>query len=347
MSWNADTSERMMQQQILVIWIGITKQAGRKDAARPNGYTTRNGGDHAVSGNPDKPNACSRTGAALGAQLASQPESPGAGLSLLDVIREQIIPRLMQSHHPAPPETTFSSTAEPAEAARFGALAVGVEEQALAQRAQALLQHTLTLDGLIFDLVPAAARWLGEQWEQDRLDFTEVTLGLWRLHVLVRELMPGRQPEDARLADTPQPVILLSPAPGEHHTLGLLLVAEGFLRAGWMVEDLTHGSADELLRHVQQNHYTAVGLSIGSTHLTEETRSLTHWLRETSYNPGLVILVGGHATSVDGVNATSFGADLICTDPLEAPEAAARLASQSPTEPRRTGSDAVPEQEES
>ena len=295
-----------------------------------------------MSRNPDKPSAYRRTEAALHTRLTSQPESSDAGLSLFDVVREQIIPRLMQSHQTAPKAPTFSSTAE---AARFGALAVAADAQALAQRAQILLRDTLTLDGLIFDLVPAAARWLGEQWEQDQFDFTEVTLGLWRLHVLVRELLPERQPEDASLAATPQPVILLSPAPGEHHTLGLLLVAEGFLRAGWMVEHLTHGSADELLKRVQQNRYTAVGLSIGSTHHTEETRSLTRWLREKSYNPALIILVGGHATSVDGVNAASFGADLICTDPLAAPEAAVRLASQSPTEPRRTGTDAGPDQE--
>ena len=78
-------------------------------------------------------------------------------------------------------------------------------------------------------------------WDADLCDFTQVTIGLWRLQQLMYELSPafqddaqrGVQIHRAMLVLVPVPVPV--PVPGSQHTLGLLRVAEFFRRAGWGV----------------------------------------------------------------------------------------------------------------
>ena len=45
------------------------------------------------------------------------------------------------------------------------------------------------------DLLAPAARLLGEYWEDDRCDFVDVTMGLWRLQEVVHEIA-ARAPAD-------------------------------------------------------------------------------------------------------------------------------------------------------
>ena len=50
-----------------------------------------------------------------------------------------------------------------------------------------LRRRAVTLPCLYLDLLAPAARWLGTAWEEDRADFSTVTLGLMRLQHMVRD----------------------------------------------------------------------------------------------------------------------------------------------------------------
>lgn len=93
-----------------------------------------------------------------------------------------------------------------------------------ALRADGVPQGTIDLDVL----APATRR-LGEVWDADLCDFTQVTIGLWRLQRPMYELSPAFQDDAQRGVQIHR--AMLVPVPGSQHTLGLLMVAEFFRRS--------------------------------------------------------------------------------------------------------------------
>ena len=94
-------------------------------------------------------------------------------------------------------------------------------------------QRGAGLEAVCLSLLAPAARELGLLWEEDECDFMQVTVGLCRLHHLLRELSPEFRPERC---DRPMDRnILLAPVPGDQHTFGVALVAQFLRKAGWEV----------------------------------------------------------------------------------------------------------------
>ena len=87
-----------------------------------------------------------------------------------------------------------------------------------ALRADGVPQGTIYLD-----VLARAARRLGEMWDADLCDFTQVTIGLWRLQRPMYELSPAVQDDAQRGVQIHR--AMLVPVPGSQHTLGLLRVA--------------------------------------------------------------------------------------------------------------------------
>ena len=77
-----------------------------------------------------------------------------------------------------------------------------------------------TLERIYLELITPTARHLGELWVEDMCGFTDVTVGLWRLQRIVREMSPLFQLDALR--GWSQDQILLAPMPGEQHTFGTL-----------------------------------------------------------------------------------------------------------------------------
>ena len=93
-----------------------------------------------------------------------------------------------------------------------------------ALRADGVPQGTIDLDVL----APAARR-LGEMWDADLCDFTQVTIGLWRLQRPMYELSLACQDDTQRGVQIHR--AMLVPVPGSQNRLGLLRVAEFFRRS--------------------------------------------------------------------------------------------------------------------
>jgi MerR family transcriptional regulator, light-induced transcriptional regulator len=152
-------------------------------------------------------------------------------------------------------------------------------------------QRGATLDLVCLELLAPAARELGRRWEHDECDFMQVTLGLCRLHQLLRELSAefrGETFEHER-----ERRILLAPCPGEQHTFGVTLVGEFLQRAGWEVWQELPGSTEEILSLVRHNWFAVVGLSVGSERKLEDIAATIRAIRDASMNRSVGVLVGG------------------------------------------------------
>ena len=94
-----------------------------------------------------------------------------------------------------------------------------------------LKDRGISLDSLHTELLEPTARHLGELWDEDKIDFLDVTLGVARLQRLVfvfegLDQVPGH--DETRK-------VLLATAPGEQHSLGSSIVQKFLRAAGWHV----------------------------------------------------------------------------------------------------------------
>ena len=185
---------------------------------------------------------------------------------LLRTIEAEIIPRLMLAHQTARLPILIDDVSPPTlgheDVVAFAALVLSQQAGAAIAQVEVLRAQGVALEALYLDLLAPAARHLGELWEADLCDFTQVTLGLWRLQQVMHELSPAFQNEATYSLQRRR--VLLAPAPGSQHTLGLFMVAEFFRRAGWDVSAEPAASAAELAAADGRDWFDVVGLSMGT-----------------------------------------------------------------------------------
>lgn len=181
----------------------------------------------------------------------------------------------------------------------------------------AMVTRGVALETVFLELLAPTARCLGEMWDEDLCDFTQVTVGLWRLQQVVRELSPSFHTElDPHESDHRRALLL--PAQGEQHTFGLFMVAEFLRRAGWDVAAGPVASGAEMLGLVRNEWFAIVGMSVSCDVRLDGLAASIHAVRRASRNraigvmvggpifverPELVALVGADASAVDGRQA--------------------------------------------
>lgn len=183
-----------------------------------------------------------------------------------------------------------------------------------------------TLRCIYLRLFAPAAGLLGQWWEEDRCDFTEVTIGLCRLHELLQTFSPVFQPHDPARKCGRSAVLV--PAPGEQHRFGIVMVVEFFRRAGWHVWGTPPETGRELCAILRARRYEIVGLSMNSEiHLERLARNIRR-LRLASRNPRIGVLVGGRIFDEHPELVEQVGADATANDAAQAVNQAEELAAQ-------------------
>jgi len=237
---------------------------------------------------------------------------------LVSTIEGEIIPRLMLVHRSATDipaaRSGIAAIPSPEEVAELAKIAVEQNADAALAYIEAIRARGISFDTLFLDLLAPAARHLGESWDADLCDFTQVTIGLWRLQQILRTF--GRAFEN----DYPEhgSRALLVAVPGEQHTFGIFMVAEFFRRAGWDVYDAPVPTNDDLLEVVRSEAFDIVGLSAGRPVRQEGLASLIRAIRRISLNRSIGVLVGGPAFKIQPELATLVGADATAVDGREA-----------------------------
>jgi MerR family transcriptional regulator, light-induced transcriptional regulator len=242
--------------------------------------------------------------------------------SVNTIIESEIIPRLLMAHSATDtrtrPRLLRSISAD--EASRFAVLPLRLEAASLLEEVDAFIAKGASVETICLDLLAPAARKLGEMWEQDECDFLDVTMGLWRLQEVMREVA-ARAPVDFAGLAIPYSA-LFSPMPGDHHNFGTLMLEEVFARGGWRSEALIKPERRELLDRLARQPFDLVGLTLARDCPSAALTNLIKAVRNVSANPHIIVLVGGRMVNENPEIATEVGADGTGADALTALELA-------------------------
>lgn len=281
-------------------------------------------------GAPSATQECAGGGLQWGAAEQPAPEaiSPmDRAASLLRTIETQIIPRLLLAHchhdSGASHESRPLPHTGPAEVATLTDIVLGRRPGSAAEYMRARRAEGIDIEALYLDLLAPTAQRLGALWEADLCDFTEVTVGLWRLQQLVNEYSSAFQRTEPRRRSAWR--AMLAPAPGSQHNFGLLMVVEFFRRAGWDVWADPGAGLPELTHALSTGWYDVVGLSVGSECHADGVASAILALRQASLNPAVVVMVGGPVVNLLDGFAVQVGADAMAMDARAAVAEAERL----------------------
>ncbi|WP_428491259.1 cobalamin B12-binding domain-containing protein [Rhodopila sp.] len=255
--------------------------------------------------------------------------APNRRSALLEkIVESEILPRLVlarsaASSRTAEPATTSDDTTE------LVHRLISPDDQAAWALIERLQADGVTAADLYLGIITRAARQLGDLWQQDRCDFTHVTIGLGRLQLIARKLSPDFQAaavSQSAHADT----VLLLPAPGEQHTIGLVILAEFFRREGWNVAGAPVSTGYDAPRLVRGAWTDVVGFSIGSMQRLDQLTTCISAVRKASRNPYLAVLVGGPLLLERPDLVARVGADATAVDaPAAVRQARGLLAMQA------------------
>lgn len=234
----------------------------------------------------------------------------GAPASVDRVFHSLILPELARSAQDAQGDCT--QCASPGEVttdeiSQFCALLVhGDVPQAVAFM-DVLRARGVEYDRILSRLFTDAARQLGVGWECDTCRFSDVSVGMSRLHQVLQHLAtqapfsPGQLQTRGRA--------LLAPCPGEQHNFGLMMLDHIFHRAGWELRTIPIATDNQLTRITATSNFDLVGLSLSCDEKLSRLEKTISLIRRESRNQRIVVLVGGRVFNDNPSLAANIGAD--------------------------------------
>ena len=230
---------------------------------------------------------------------------------LVDVVAKSVIPELLAKF-----EDTFTlqdaSTvhAGQEEINRLSGIVLGPDDMETISYLESLRERGLSLDLLHQELLEPTARHLGDLWDQDLLDFLDVTIGVARLQRMVHYF--------ARLDQIPpydeMRRVLVVQTPGELHSFGITVIRRFLTAGGWNVRTDAQMTAEQIEEAVSQEWFGVAGFSLaGESHIDPLTDVIAQ-VRKASRNPKIGIMVGGPAFVADPALVGRVGADGMATN---------------------------------
>ena len=234
--------------------------------------------------------------------------------SILSIVEAQIIPRLLVSKQIGKPHLTLvsSSKAMPSkkEIETFTELCVSESSKDAQSFVDDFLDTGLSTEDIFLGLLTPAAKYLGSQWDDDRMDFSQVNLGLVRLHSIANEIR--RTSKSGQLVKGKAKNVMIACAPGSMHMLGTTIVADFFRKEDWQVVVAISSSANELVKTVSNEWFDVLGLSLSIDQQLTGLADLIDQFKSLSLNPRMVVMLGGPIFSAKKLDAKDFGAHGIC-----------------------------------
>lgn len=251
-------------------------------------------------------------------------------IKLGEAIENDVVPRLMLSvktldrardnAHDRPP--IHSETVD-----EFVHLVLYHDAPVATNYVSTLRSSGVPLAAIYLDLLTPAAHRLGEMWTSDECTFTDVTIGVCRMHQV---LLQFSRCFDSTASDTrDMRNILVMPAHGEQHTFGLLMVMEFLRRNGWDCFSGTPATMRDFKTLVDAQRYGAIGISVSAERHIQRATDQVSWIRQRSRNRRTVILVGGYAILQDPGLVKKIGADATAADGQEAATVMSRYVAEA------------------
>lgn len=254
---------------------------------------------------------------------ARNADSIGAGRDIDTLLSVDVIPRLLVAHgRPVAVPRCEPAVVTEEDVTKIASLTVRMDAGALLDHVEEIVARGVPVQQLCVDLLAPAARRLGELWDQDELDFLQVSMGLWRLQEVLREV--ASRATRARVSDMPNAALFIS-MPGDNHTFGAAMVQECFSLAGWNADLLVGAARAEILDTVANRNIDLLGLTLSNDAHIEPAASLIRAIRSVSMNPSICIMVGGRVPAAQSGLATLVGADGTAETAAAAVQVAERL----------------------
>ena len=175
--------------------------------------------------------------------------------------------------------------------AGFAASLIAGDDRAARTHVEQLRHGGMTAEAVCLQALTPVARFLGEEWVNDRCSFLDVTTATASLHGIMNELRPSFQNRAVVGADRRR--MMLFTAPGEQHRFGLSMLAEFFRKDGWQVALPLGTTIKQITAVVTSRPTDVVGFSAGSDRHLGTLAACIAALRTSSYNPDVVVMVGG------------------------------------------------------
>ena len=166
----------------------------------------------------------------------------------------------------------------------------------------------ISVEDVMLDYLAAAARRLGDWWNEDHISFMDATLGTARIYGILRVL--DSEPA-TRARKTGRSALFMS-VPGEQHTLGVRMAADVFRRRGWEIELLIGRSHDELLEAAGASSHIIIGVSAGGMHSLVSLARLVLALR--IHRPDASILISGSLVDEAAESVSHLSPDGVAPD---------------------------------
>lgn len=214
--------------------------------------------------------------------------------SLLTLVQAEIIPRLMSAHRDSRQTSLSANNISRNEIIAFTQALLAQDVAAANVIVAELREDGCTIDAIYLQLLAPSARYLGELWEADTCNFSEVTLCLWRIQTMLYDLSPAFQSDAAQRAAAPiERRILIANLPGHQHTLGVSMLSEFFRREGWVTLTIPSPQPREIQDSLSTDWFDVLALSAGTDREIDDLQKTVQAARKTSRNPRLAIMVGG------------------------------------------------------
>lgn len=267
----------------------------------------------------------SRTDSAGGGE--GRAEEAGGRQRLLTVVEAEIIPRLVHAHAKPRDMSHELHVIRPAEVEAFSRALLERSPEHAQQRLAAHIEGGIPLEAIYLQLFVGAARLLGEWWESDESNFSQVTLAMSRVHGMLNESSPSFHAAALRspVERSGERRILITTLPGQHHTLGVSILSEFFRREGWVVLTIPAPEPGLIQASLSAHWFDLLALSASMDGEIDDLGSTIRAARKTSLNPRLGIMLGGPLLLRQPGLAETLGADGVSADATEALALAQRL----------------------
>ncbi len=258
-----------------------------------------------------KGSSAANAGSGRGGNARRQRPNSNSSAAISTLIEGEIIPQLLVAHRMRPGrpsgQVVGGGVITPEDVALFSAMPFTLQADELLVHVEEYLARGVGIDAVFVDLLAPAARRLGVLWEEDVCDFLDVTIGLWRLQEVMREIAWG-SPVMTGPINAPRRA-LFSALPGDQHSFGSTMIHEVFVRAAWESEVLVAPDMRGLVAKVANKSYDLVGLTVSCEVTTDALARTIKAIRSVSMCQDVSILVGGNAVNANPALAIEAGAD--------------------------------------
>lgn len=254
-------------------------------------------------------------------KLSSKQDFSDRQLEMLtNTIEAEIIPRLMLAHRtsadifPEIQDVNWTPTAK--NIRDFGLVLITQDVAQGEGYVEELVKSGVPLELVFLKLFTATAKLLGEYWEEDERDFSEVTIGLSKLQQLLRKFAAPFESNLTVIDPRRRALVLVTP--GDQHTFGSFMVEEFFRRSGWYVPFSHEYDVDNPAEMVRDIWFGVAGFSLSTKTLFHVLKQHIQHIRQISKNPNIEIMVGGALFVENPELVEEVGADATATDALQA-----------------------------